>query len=85
MIDFKIPDEIVKLKEATEKFILENVIPREKDPRQDSHGPHDTLRTELNKEAKKLLIDSISLYEINDNSLKLTGNHRTFLKFNLKN
>ena len=36
-------------------------------------------------EAKKLLIDSISLYEINDNSLKLRGNHRTFLKFCLKN
>ena len=54
MIIFEIPDEIEKLKDATEKFILENVIPREKDPRQDSHGPHDTLRTELNKEAKKL-------------------------------
>ena len=54
MIDFKIPDEIEKLKETTQKFILENVIPREKDPRQDSHGPHDTLRTELNKEAKTL-------------------------------
>ena len=39
----------------------------------------------ISTEAKKLLIDSISLYEINDNSLKLTGNHRTFLKFNLKN
>ena len=54
MIDFKIPDEIEKLKETTQKFILENVIPREKDPRQDSHGPHDTLRTELNNEAKTL-------------------------------
>ena len=39
----------------------------------------------VSTEAKKLLIDSISLYEINDNSLKLTGNHRTFLKFSLKN
>lgn len=39
----------------------------------------------ISTKAKKLLIDSISLYEINDNSLKLTGNHRTFLKFNLKN
>ena len=54
MIDFTIPEEIEKLKEKTQKFILENVIPREKDPRQDSHGPHDTLRKELNKEAKAL-------------------------------
>jgi len=54
MIDFKIPNKIEKLKETTQKFILEKVIPKEKDPRQDSHGPHDSLRTELNKEAKKV-------------------------------
>ena len=30
MIDFTIPEEIEKLKEKTQKFILENVIPREK-------------------------------------------------------
>ena len=54
MIDFKITNKIEKLKETTQKFILEKVIPKEKDPRQDSHGPHDSLRTELNKEAKKV-------------------------------
>ena len=54
MIDFTIPEEIEKLKATTQKFILENVIPKEKDPRQDSHGPHDTLRTELNEEAKAM-------------------------------
>ena len=53
MIDFKIPSNIEKLKEKTQKFILEKVIPKEKDPRQDNHGPHDSLRTELNNEAKK--------------------------------
>ena len=54
MIDFTIPEEIEELKATTQKFILENVIPKEKDPRQDSHGPHDTLRTELNEEAKAM-------------------------------
>ena len=54
MIDFEIPDKTKKLKETTEKFILEKVIPLEKDSRQDIHGPHDDLRTELNEEAKKV-------------------------------
>ena len=53
MIDFTIPEEIEKLKEATQKFIFDTVIPMEKDKRQDSHGPHDSLRKELNQKAKK--------------------------------
>ena len=53
MIDFTIPEEIEKLKEATQKFIFNTVIPMEKDKRQDNHGPHDTLRRELNQKAKK--------------------------------
>ena len=53
MIDFTIPEEIEKLKEATQKFIFNTVIPMEKDKRQDNHGPHDTLRKELNQKAKK--------------------------------
>ena len=53
MIDFEVSEKTKKLKEATEKFILDKVIPLEKDPRQDGHGPHDELRTELNNEAKK--------------------------------
>jgi len=53
MIDFTIPEEIEKLKEATQKFIFDTVIPMEKDKRQDNHGPHDTLRKELNQKAKK--------------------------------
>ena len=39
----------------------------------------------VSTEAKNLLIDSVSVYEINDNSLKLSGAHGTFLKFSLKN
>ena len=53
MIDFTIPEEIEKLKEVTQKFIFDTVIPMEKDKRQDNHGPHDTLRKELNQKAKK--------------------------------
>ena len=53
MIDFTIPEEIEKLKETTQKFIFDTVIPMEKDKRQDNHGPHDTLRKELNQKAKK--------------------------------
>ena len=53
MIDFTIPEEIEKLKEATQKFIFDTVIPMEKDKRQDNHGPHDSLRKELNRKAEK--------------------------------
>ena len=54
MIDFTIPENIEKLKETTQKFILNSIIPMEKDKRQDSHGPHDELRKELNQKAKKV-------------------------------
>ena len=54
MIDFEIPENIEKLKETTQKFILNSIIPMEKDKRQDSHGPHDELRKELNQKAKKV-------------------------------
>ena len=54
MIDFTIPENIQKLKESTEKFIYNSVIPMEKDSRQDKHGPHDELRQELNLKAKKV-------------------------------
>ena len=63
MIDFTIPEEIEKLKEATQKFIFDTVIPMEKDKRQDNHGPHDTLRKELNQKAKKAGLLSPSVGE----------------------
>ena len=64
MIDFTIPEEIEKLKESTQKFIFDTVIPMEKDKRQDNHGPHDTLRKELNQKAKKAGLLSIDVYTI---------------------
>jgi acyl-CoA dehydrogenase len=47
MIDFALPDELAALKRRVEAFIAEEVIPRERDPRQDAHGPSDALRREL--------------------------------------
>ncbi len=47
MIDFSLPDEVRTLKLKVEQFIRDEVIPRERDPRQDAHGPSDELRLEL--------------------------------------
>ena len=46
-MDFTIPDELVELKERTERFVREQILPREKDPRQTAHGPTEELRREL--------------------------------------
>src|SRR5580692_11095976 len=47
MIDFSLSDNLTALKRRVEKFVAEEVIPRERDPRQDAHGPSDELRREL--------------------------------------
>lgn len=52
MIDFSLPSEIAALKARTEAFIQDVVIPLEQDPRQDHHGPHDSLRKALIAEAR---------------------------------
>ncbi len=46
-MNFSLPPEVESLREKTRQFIAEQVIPLENDPRQDSHGPHRELRTEL--------------------------------------
>src|SRR5579875_3600630 len=46
-MDFSLPAELVALKERTEAFVREQVIPYENDPRQTPHGPEDGLRREL--------------------------------------
>ncbi len=46
-MDFTIPDELVELRERTERFVHEEILPREKDPRQTPHGPTEELRHEL--------------------------------------
>ena len=46
-MDFSLPPRAIELRERTQQFIAEQVIPLENDPRQDSHGPHPELRNEL--------------------------------------
>src|SRR2546430_14044920 len=46
-MDFTIPDELIELKERTERFVHEEILPREKDPRQTPHGPTEEFRGEL--------------------------------------
>lgn len=53
MIDFSLPDTLVDLKERTDAFIRDKIIPFENDPRQGEHGPSDELRIELNNLAKQ--------------------------------
>ncbi len=46
-MNFELSDELLDLQRRTRRFIAEQVIPLEKDPRQDRHGPSDELRQEL--------------------------------------
>jgi len=46
-MDFTIPDELIELKERTERFVRDEIMPREQDKRQTPHGPTEELRLEL--------------------------------------
>src|SRR5690348_1144829 len=46
-MDFTIPDELVALQERTERFVRDEIMPRENDKRQTPHGPTEELRLEL--------------------------------------
>ncbi len=46
-MDFSLPDDLLDLKERTERFVGERIIPYEQDPRQTPHGPSEALRHEL--------------------------------------
>jgi len=46
-MDFSLPDELADLKERTERFVREQVMPYESDARQTAHGPAEELRREL--------------------------------------
>ncbi len=47
MIDFEPPPELAQLRERTQRFIAEEIMPMEGDPREGAHGPDDDLRAEL--------------------------------------
>lgn len=51
-MNFDIPAELKALQEKTRRFIAEEIIPFEKDPRVTSHGPTEELRNELVAKAK---------------------------------
>src|SRR6266545_3418968 len=52
-MDFTIPDELGELRERTERFVREEILPREKDKRQTPHGPTEEFRRELVALAQK--------------------------------
>ena len=43
-VDFTIPDELLALKERTERFVRDVIMPLEGDKRQGTHGPSDEFR-----------------------------------------
>lgn len=51
-MDFSLSPQLVELRERTRRFIAEQVIPLEDDPRQGAHGPHEALRQDLVSRAR---------------------------------
>ena len=51
-MDFSLPADITALAAKVDKFVREEVIPFEGDPRWGDHGPSDALRRDLNAKAK---------------------------------
>lgn len=52
-MDFSLTPAQLDLQERTRRFIAEEVMPLESDPRQDSHGPAEALRDELVARARR--------------------------------
>lgn len=52
-MDFSLTPKLEALRDRTRAFILEQVIPLEKDPRQNEHGPSEELRKDLIELARK--------------------------------
>ncbi|MFD6398291.1 acyl-CoA dehydrogenase family protein [Nocardia sp. NPDC060249] len=57
MIDFTVPDDLAALRDRVRAFVVEQIVPFERDPRLTAHGPNDDLRAELVElaRAEKLL------------------------------
>ena len=53
MIDFALPSALADLQRRVGRFIADEVIPLENDPRQGLHGPDDALRAELIERARR--------------------------------
>lgn len=46
-MDFTIPEELRELRERTDRFVRDEIMPREADRRQGPHGPNEEFRLEL--------------------------------------
>nr|WP_067668250.1 acyl-CoA dehydrogenase family protein [Nocardia miyunensis] len=57
MIDFSIPADLAAERDRVRQFVIDKIVPYERDPRVTSHGPDDELRQELVElaRAEKLL------------------------------
>lgn len=57
MIDFSIPAELAAERDRVRQFVIDKIVPYERDPRLTAHGPTDELRQELVElaRAEKLL------------------------------
>lgn len=53
MVDFSLPDDLVILASKVEKFIADEIVPLERDPRQGPHGPEESLRLEMVQKARE--------------------------------
>lgn len=51
-MDFRLSPELIALQARVREFIAHEIIPMENDPRQDDHGPHESLRQDLVAKAK---------------------------------
>ena len=47
MIDFAIPDDLAALRDEIRAFVVETIVPFERDPRLTRHGPNEELRSDL--------------------------------------
>jgi acyl-CoA dehydrogenase len=52
-LNFSLPSDVTDLAHRVKTFVVDKVIPYEKDPRWTSHGPTDELRRELNELARQ--------------------------------
>jgi acyl-CoA dehydrogenase len=52
-LNFSLPSDVTDLAHRVKTFVIDKVIPYEKDPRWTSHGPTDELRRELNELARQ--------------------------------
>ncbi|TDK99251.1 acyl-CoA dehydrogenase [Mycobacterium paragordonae] len=53
MIDFSVPPELTALGERVRRFVIDSIVPYERDPRLTQHGPNDEMRQELVELARK--------------------------------